>query len=99
MIYVETNPDKGFVADRLKEKGLRVHAYAERMNKHLKISTALFEVWRYLEWDPDTDEEYMNQVLDYRERSEPDDAPDSASSLFREAFPMKKKINMELYKW
>ena len=97
-VYIENNADKGYTADRLKEKGLRVRAYAERMNKHLKISTHLFEVWRFLEWDPDTDDEYMNQILDYRERSEPDDAPDSAASLFREAFS-KGKINMAFYEW
>jgi hypothetical protein len=98
-IYAETNPDKGYTADKLRDKGLRVRDYAERMNKHLKISTHLFEVWRRLEWDPDTDGEYMNQILDYREGSEPDDAPDSAASLFREAFPLKAKINMAMYEW
>jgi hypothetical protein len=85
-VHVETNPDKGYTADRLREKGLRVHDYAERMNKHYKISTHLFDVWPCLEWDPCTDDEYLNQILDYREGGEPDDAPDSAASLFREAF-------------
>lgn len=85
-VYTETNPDKGYTADKLRENGLRVKDYVERQNKHLKISTRLFEVWRFLEWDPDTDGEYMNQLLDYREGSEPDDAPDSAASLFREGF-------------
>jgi hypothetical protein len=28
----------------------------------------------------------MSQVTDYKEGTEPDDAPDSAASLFREAF-------------
>jgi hypothetical protein len=96
-IYTETNPDKGYTADKLRERDLKVHAYAERMNKHLKISTHLFDVWRRLEWSPDTDEEYMNQVLDYREGSEPDDAPDSAASLFREGFP--KRNIRALYEW
>jgi len=98
-VYAENNPDKGYTADRLREKGLRVRDYAERMNKHLKISTHLYEVWQRLDWDPGTDEEYLNQILDYREGSEPDDAPDSAASLFREAFPAKSKINMTLYEW
>jgi hypothetical protein len=66
-VYVETNPDKGFTAGLLKGKGLRVKDYTERMNKHLKISTQLYNVWPYLEWDPDTDGEYMLQVTDYRE--------------------------------
>jgi hypothetical protein len=66
-VYVETNPDKGYTADRLRENGLTVRSYAERMNKHLKISTHLFGIWQRLEWDQKTDGEYMNQILDYRE--------------------------------
>jgi hypothetical protein len=85
-IYTENNPDKGYTADKLSANGLRVKRYTENQNKHLKISTYLFDVWRRLEWSPETDDEYMNQVTDYREGSEPDDAPDSASSLFREGF-------------
>jgi hypothetical protein len=96
-VYVETNPDKGYTADKLRDKRLRVKDYAERMNKHLKISTHLYNVWPYLEWDPDTDEEYMSQVTDYREGAEPDDAPDSAASLFREGFP--KRINRAIWEW
>jgi hypothetical protein len=98
-IHIENNADKGYTADRLKEKGLRVYSYVERMNKHMKISTHLFEVWRFLEWDPGTDEEYLNQIIDYREKSEPDDAPDSAASLFREAFPKKKAYIKAMYEW
>jgi hypothetical protein len=85
-VFTETNADKGFTADKLREKGLSVRTYAEKQNKHLKISTCLFDVWRFLEWAPETDDEYLNQVIDYREGAEPDDAPDSAASLFREGF-------------
>jgi hypothetical protein len=97
-IYTETNPDKGYTADKLRERGMAVHTYAESMNKHLKISTHLFDAWRYIEWDPDTDSEYINQVLDYREGSEPDDAPDSAASLWREAFPRHSNLFPEEFR-
>jgi len=85
-IYEETNADKGMSARDLSGRGLRVKTYSEGQNKHLKISTCLYKVWRYIEWSPETDDEYMAQVMDYREGSQPDDAPDSAASLFREAF-------------
>ena len=85
-IYNETNPDKGFTADLLKQHGLKVREYMEKTNKHHKISTHLYQHWNTLEWSPDTDDEYLEQVLDYREGQEPDDAPDSAASLLREAF-------------
>jgi len=98
-IYTETNPDKGYTADKLAEQGMRVKTYGEGMNKHLKISTYLFDVWPYLLWDPNTEDEYMAQVMDYKEGIEPDDAPDSAASLFREAFPRRTVNIRELYKW
>jgi len=85
-IHVETNADKGTSAKRLKARGLVVKPYSEGMNKHVKIGLHLYPVWPYIEWDGDTDDEYMNQILDYREGSEPDDAPDSAAALFREEF-------------
>jgi len=98
-IYAEDNPDKGYTADKLAERGMRVKRYGEGMNKHLKISTYLFDVWPYLEWDPNTDDEYMAQVMDYKEGIEPDDAPDSAGSLFREAFP-RIGVNIKaMYEW
>jgi hypothetical protein len=85
-LYEETNADKGMSSKDLSERGLRVRSYGEGQNKHLKISTCLYKVWQYIEWAPETDDEYMAQVMDYKEGSTPDDAPDSAASLFREAF-------------
>jgi len=85
-LYEESNPDKGMSARDLRAKGLRVEEYSEGENKHLKISTVLYKVWRNVLWAPETDDEYLAQVLDYREGSKPNDAPDSAASLFREAF-------------
>jgi hypothetical protein len=85
-IYVETNADKGASSKRLAARGLRVKPYSEGMNKHVKIGTYLYAVWPYIEWAEETDEEYMSQVTEYKEGVTPDDAPDSAASLFREAF-------------
>jgi len=82
--YNETNPDKGYTADALRGAGERVNTYAEHANKHNKISTVLYTKWPMIEWDDRTEDEYMAQCLDYREGQEPDDAPDSAASLFRE---------------
>jgi len=98
-IYTETNPDKGYTADKLGEQGMRVRTYSENMNKHMKISAYLFDVWPRIEWDPATDDEYMAQVTDYKEGAQPDDAPDSAASLFREAFPRKKANIRNMFMW
>jgi hypothetical protein len=89
-IYNETNADKGYTADALRRKGHRVYTYAEHQNKHIKITTNLYEIWRFIEWDPATESEYIVQITDYREGSTPDDAPDSASSLICKHFPRKK---------
>lgn len=82
-IYCETNADKGFLADKLKEMGMRAKTYSENMNKHLKITTYLVYMWENIDWDIHTDSEYMRQIMDYREGLGKDDSPDSASSLCR----------------
>lgn len=86
----ETNPDKGYTADDLEKRKVQIGRYAESQNKHTKIATHLYAQWDNIDWDPDeTDDEYMEQLLDYREGAEPDDAPDSAASLIREYFSKK----------
>jgi hypothetical protein len=61
------------------------------MNKAVKISTYLYQAWRYIEWAPETEDGYLEQILDWKEGVEPDDAPDSAASLFKLAFLDKLK--------
>lgn len=98
-IYNETNPDKGYTADRLRKQKLLTSTYHEDRNKHHKISTYLYEVWHLIDWDPETDDDYMEQIIDYREGEEPDDAGDSASSLISFKFSDKKSHNTQnLYK-
>jgi hypothetical protein len=96
-IYVENNADKGYLARDLRERNMQVKEYSENQNKHLKISTYLYDVWGITTWAKETDDEYMSQILDYKEGSLPDDAPDSGSSLFREGFSTKKAAAWALY--
>lgn len=79
----EKNGDKGYLARDLRKKGLAVAEYAEKENKYIKIATHLKRAWSSIEWLPDTDPEYLSQILDYTETAEHDDAPDSAASLVR----------------
>lgn len=80
---IEDNGDKGFTARDLKKEGLRAYTYHESMNKHIKITTYLLKIWDDIVFVDGTDEEYINQICDYNEDAEHDDAPDSASSLAR----------------
>lgn len=82
-IAVETNGDKGYLADELEEAGFYVHSYSEHMNKFIKISSYLRKNWDRIWWRTDTDPEYIRQIMNYTERAEHDDAPDSAASLVR----------------
>ena len=86
--HIEKNPDKGMAAGELRRiPGFpTVHAYAESMNKDIKIVSFLKKYWQRIVWDPNTDPNYLNQVNDYRPCQDPRDAPDSASSLLRQAF-------------
>lgn len=82
-IYLETNADKGFLGREIRQSGLDVRMYPERMNKYLKISTFLKKWWGNIVWLEGTDREYLNQIMDYTEEAEHDDAPDSAACVCR----------------
>lgn len=82
-LYTEDNADKGLVAKELRKLGAKVVTYHEAMNKYMKIVTHLKAIWKNLYFVAGTDEEYINQICDYFEEAEHDDAPDSAASLAR----------------
>lgn len=85
-IFTEDNGDKGFVARDLRKLGARIGTYHESMNKYLKIVTYLKSVWKKLIFVEGTDEAYIQQICDYYEQAEHDDAPDSAASAVRLIF-------------
>lgn len=105
--YMEENADKGYTADVIKarpdviQNGIWVDTYHEAMNKHVKIATYLYEAWPKIEWAHETDPNYMEMVCDYREKAEPDDAPDSAASLIREgAYSATRDfVNSPIWDW
>lgn len=82
-IYCEDNGDKGYLARQLRRRGERVVAYHEGMNKHLKITTYLRSVWKQVVFVTGTDQAYIQQITDYCEDAEHDDAPDSAACAVR----------------
>lgn len=82
-IHCEDNGDKGYLAKSLQRKGERVSIYHERMNKYLKITSYLKDVWEDVVFVKGTDTEYIDQICDYNENAEHDDAPDSLASVIR----------------
>ena len=82
-IYCEDNGDKGFLAKELRKRGERVTLYHEGMNKYVKITSYLKFKWQDVYFVRGTDEAYINQICDYNENAEHDDAPDSAASVVR----------------
>lgn len=88
-ICCETNGDKGYLARDLREKGERVVTYSETMNKYIKIVTHLKGEWKNVFFVKGTDEEYIEQILDYNEYAEHDDAPDSLACMMRILHPRK----------
>ena len=82
-IALETNADKGYLARDIAKAGKPVSTYHEKQNKFIKISTFLRANWHKIKWLEDTDNNYLNQILDFQEGQEPDDCPDSAASLLR----------------
>lgn len=82
-MFMENNADKGYSARAFRERGLRVSNYTEKLNKHVKIVTYLKAAWPDIVFCEGTDEDYINQICDYTEDSEHDDAPDSLASLIQ----------------
>ena len=81
-ILCEDNGDKGFLAKEIIKK-YRARTYHEYENKYIKISTYLRKWWPNIVFLEGTDNEYINQIMDYTEDAEHDDAPDSASVVAR----------------
>lgn len=94
-LYNETNGDKGYLNKDLKKKGVRSIPYHEDMNKYLKISTYLKNVWGDIIFVNGTDDEYINQICDYNEDAEHDDCPDSLASLIRKKWGTKVRTDEE----
>lgn len=82
-ISCERNADKGYLAKELRNNGQYVEDYSENMNKFIKISTYLRKYWNDIIWLEETDADYINEILDYTENAQRDDAPDSASCMIR----------------
>lgn len=82
-MYNEDNADKGMIGRDLRKLGAKVVLYHESMNKYLKIVTYLKAIWSNIVFVEGTDKEYIDQICDYFEEAEHDDAPDSAASLAR----------------
>lgn len=82
-IYCEDNADKGYLAKELRKKGERVVRYHEDMNKFLKITSYLKATWKDVVFVKGTDPEYIDQICEFNENADHDDAPDSAASIIR----------------
>ena len=82
-ILCESNADKGFLVKEIMRKGYKARSYAEKENKYIKISSYLRKWWPNIIWLEGTDKAYLDQIMDYTEDAEHDDAPDSASVVAR----------------
>ena len=88
-VFCEDNADKGYLAKSLRKKVERVVTYHEAENKYMKIVTNLKPEWKNVVFVTGTDPEYIDQVCDYNEDADHDDAPDSLASVVRQL--LKKK--------
>lgn len=86
-IYMEKNADKGYLKRDVIALGHPAASYTESQNKHIKISTHLYNAWPHVHLldcpDFPEDGEAISQVMDYTEHAEHDDVPDSMASIIR----------------
>jgi hypothetical protein len=61
------------------------------MNKFVKITSYLKFKWQDVIFVKGTDEAYINQICDYNENAEHDDAPDSLASIIRKLWNRKNE--------
>lgn len=97
IIYCERNADKGYLAKTLRERGERADTYHEKTNKFVKITSYLKSEWKNVVFVVGTDQEYINQICDYTENAEHDDAPDSAASIVRKLWNKKETEYVPLW--
>ena len=97
IIYCERNADKGYLAKTLRDKGERADTYHEKTNKFVKITSYLKSEWKNVVFVAGTDQEYINQICDYTENAEHDDAPDSAASIVRKLWNKKETEYVPLW--
>ena len=86
LIRCEDNGDKGFLRREIIQRpGTKAWArtYTETQNKKIKIETYLKQAWGKIRFLEGTDREYIDQILDYTEYAEHDDAADSAATVCR----------------
>jgi hypothetical protein len=79
----ENNGDKGYLKKEIKRRNARCVDYHEDTNKFVKITTYLKREWKNVVFVEGTDEDYINQICDYNENAEHDDAPDSLACMCR----------------
>ena len=96
-MYNESNADKGFVARDLRKAGAKVILYSEKENKYIKIVTHLKAIWKDLQFVEGTDKEYIEQICNYFEEAEHDDAPDNAACLARLLYPKREGTYQSIY--
>lgn len=102
--HSDTNPNE--------IRPIRVLPYHEKMNKHIKIVSYGPRYWKDTVWHTDNTFRdnngnsrtslYMAQILDYREKQEPDDCADSYASLCKQGFFTSDPANSAwkaLYTW
>lgn len=98
-IYCENNADKGMLAKELRKKGEHVVSYHEDENKFMKIVTYLKWEWKNVVFVEGTDSGYIEQICDFNENAEHDDAPDSLASLIRLLFSRRNEDERRMPKW
>ena len=71
--------------------------YHESMNKYIKIVTHLKGEWSNVIFVKGTDQAYIDQILEYNEFAEHDDAPDSLACMMRILHPRKDDSSGSLF--
>jgi hypothetical protein len=82
-LYIETNADKGMSAAEIEKIYPAVERVYEHENKHKRIIHFVKRNYGKLVFSSKCQLEFANQVIEYEEGLEPDDAPDALAGVLR----------------
>lgn len=93
-LWVENNADKGASEREFRKRYYNIRGYHESQNKLMRIIDNAKKNWLEIYFANDCNMEYVNQISDWSENEDVDDAVDSLASCIK--YTEKKKINNSL---
>lgn len=95
MVLCERNQAQVLVVREFQRRGFYTKGVLSVSNKFARITSALKKNWHLIQFSTDVSTKFLDQILEYNENADKDDAPDALASLiasFRNTKPQRKLV-------